>query len=138
MTSNTKQMKPLERKGLLTHHEEMAPSLPKLFIGMEANLLRNRQVWNAHLLHATTRTIMIQLQIDPWKIHIVHGTGDPEHQHGKWIIKGTYRRADHDNISALWQCFKDKVKEGEIPAIRMECPSQPQNTDPEIHNYLHC
>ena len=71
---------------------------------------------------------------DPWKIHIVHGTGDPEHQHGKWIIKGTYTRADHDNISALFHRFKKKLEEGEVPAIRMECPSQPRNTtDPEIH-----
>lgn len=67
---------------------------------------------------------------DKWKLHIVNGHQRyaSEHIHGKWIVVSDYAKL---NITKLWHTLKPKVEEGEVPAIRMECPAPRQLR--EIH-----
>ena len=72
---------------------------------------------------------------DRWKINIVNDCQPhaSESTHGKWIVVSNYEPESAVNISALWHTLKPRVEEGEIPAIRMECPRQERGEKPEIH-----
>ena len=71
---------------------------------------------------------------DKWKINIVNGspqyTSDTQHVHGKWIVKSDYDAKSEKNITKLWHALRPRVKEGDIPAIKMECPASKHKGDP--------
>ena len=72
---------------------------------------------------------------DKWKIHIVTGTSK-EPDYGKWVLVSNYDINSDINVTKMWHRLKAKIEEGEIPAIRMECPTpRPPKAPPEIHVY---
>lgn len=75
---------------------------------------------------------------DKWKIHTV--TGNAEYAgdviYGKWILVSNYIEESDVNITKLWHTLRKKVKSGDLPAVKMECPSQADcyfGDKPEIH-----
>ena len=70
---------------------------------------------------------------DIWKLNVMEGQAQ-EDFHGKWILESNYRKASDKNITSVWHILKAKIESGELPVIKMECPTPKFSGEtPEIH-----